>query len=238
MNPRVRRVARSGISGSRPAAPGPGTATPNSSLTTGTQTVTYDCAGTPGQTCTFGVSLRVSNAGGTHTTTKTDYITVTVPPLPPDPMADFTGTPRTGLEPLVVNFVADDPRTPDPVTYTAWDWDLNGDGTFDATGRTPSRNYPNDGVFDITLRVTDSTGGQSTITKVGYIVVTNKVCVVPDFGNVKKNSAQARWAAAGFTTQVLFQGGQGNYTINYQSITGGTIDPQPAGCASIITVGP
>ncbi len=39
-------------------------------------------------------------------------------------------------------------------------------------------------------------------------------------------------------TQVLFQGGQGNYDINYQSITGGTIDPQPSGCASIITVGP
>jgi PKD repeat protein len=221
-----------------PGGTGTGTATPNSSLTTGTQTVTYDCAGTPGQTCTFGVSLRVANAGGSHTTTKPDYITVTVPPLPPDPMADFTATPRTGLEPLVVNFTADDPRDPDPVVYTAWDWDLNGDGTFDATGRTPSRNYPNDGVFDITLRVTDSTGAQSTITKVAYIVVTNKVCTVPDFANVRRNGAQARWASAGFTTQVLFQPGQGNYQINYQSITGGTIDPQPGGCASIITVGP
>jgi PKD repeat protein len=144
------------------------------------------------------------------------------------------------LEPLVVNFTADDPRDPDPVSYTAWDWDLNGDGTFDATGPTPSRSYPNDGVYDITLRVTDSTGAQSTITKVAYIVVTNKVCTVPDFANVRRNGAQARWASAGFTTQVLFQagGGQGNYQINYQSITGGTIDPQPAGCASIITVGP
>ena len=218
-----------------PGGTGVGTATPNTSLTTGPQTVTYACTGTPGQTCTFGVSLAVANAGGNNAITKPDYITVLVPPLP---MADFTGTPRTGIEPTVVNFTADDPRNPDPVTYVAWDWDLNGDGTFDATGRTPSRNYPNDGAYDITLRVTDSTGAQSTITKVAYIVISDRICTVPDFGNVRINQAQNRWDSAGFTTTVLFQPGPNNYRINYQSITGGTIDPQPDGCDSIITVGP
>lgn len=219
---------------------GTGTVTPTTSLTPGPHTVTYTCTGTPGQTCTWGASLRVSNAGGSDTETKPpDYITVTVPPLPPDPMADFTATPRTGIEPQNVTFTADDPRDPDPVTYTAWDWDLNGDGTFDATGPTPSRNYPTDGVFDITLRVTDSTGAQSTITKKAYIVITNKICTVPDFvGGGRRNGAQSLWTTAGFTTTVLFQPGSGNYAIRYQSITGGTIDPQPDGCASVITVGP
>jgi hypothetical protein len=37
---------------------------------------------------------------------------------------------------------------------------------------------------------------------------------------------------------VLFQAGSNNYKIKYQSINGATVDPQPAGCASIITVGP
>ena len=124
------------------------------------------------------------------------------------------------------------------VTYTQYDWDLDGDGTFDATGQTTSRNYPTDGVFDITLEVTDSTGATNTLTKKAYIVITNKVCVVPDFGNTKKNRAQAPWAPAGFTTQVQFAAGQGNYTINQQSIIGGTIDPPPLGCGATITVGP
>jgi hypothetical protein len=86
--------------------------------------------------------------------------------------------------------------------------------------------------------VTDSTGATSTLTKVDYVIITNKICTVPDFGNTKKNQAQNRWDNAGFTTQVLFQAGQGNYTINEQDITGGTVDPQPDGCDSVITVGP
>jgi hypothetical protein len=68
--------------------------------------------------------------------------------------------------------------------------------------------------------------------------VSDKVCTVPDFANVKRNSAQTRWTTAGFTTTVSFLPGNGNYSINTQSIVGGTINPQPNGCASSITVGP
>ena len=76
------------------------------------------------------------------------------------------------------------------------------------------------------------------LTKVDYVIVQHKICTVPDFFNVKKNNAQSRWSAAGFTTTVLFQSGSNNYTIKYQSIVGGTTDPQPAGCGTVITVGP
>jgi PKD repeat protein len=217
---------------------GVGSVTPSNSFSAGTQTVTYGCAGTPGQTCTFGVSLDVSNAGGSSSkTTPADYITVTVPPAPPAPVAEFTATPRTGVEPQLVNFAFVDLRG-GTVTYTQYRWDLDGDGTFDTTGQTTSRNYPTDGVFDITLEVTDSTGATNTLTKKAYVVITNKVCVVPDFGNTKKNQAQSAWAAAGFTTQVQFAAGQGNYTINNQSLIGGTIDPPPLGCGATITVTP
>ena len=145
---------------------------------------------------------------------------------------------RAKPEPQTVNFAFVDLRG-GTVTYTTYEWDLDGDGTFDATGQTTSRTYPNDGVFDITLRVTDSTGATSTLTKKAYIVITNKVCIVPDFGNQKQNRAQGLWSDAGFTTQVQFAPGSpnGNWTINTQTLTGGFIDP-PGGCGATITVGP
>ena len=90
----------------------------------------------------------------------------------------------------------------------------------------------------MTLKVTDTTAATNTLTKAGYIVVGKKTCTVPDFAGIKKNNAQARWATAGFTTTVQFEPGQRQLHIQTQTITGGTIDPQPNGCASTITVGP
>ncbi|MBA3296243.1 MAG: PKD domain-containing protein, partial [Acidobacteria bacterium] len=216
---------------------GTGSVNPTISQTTGPQTVTYGCTGTPGQTCTFQVSLTVGNAGGTDTETKpADYITLTVPPEPPAPIAEFSGTPRTGVEPQTVNFSFVDLRG-GTVTYTRYEWDFNGDGAPDATGPNVSRAYPTDGVYDVSLTVTDSTNATNTLTKKAYIVISNKICTVPAFGNSNPNRAQRTWADAGFTTQVQFQ--PGNYKkINYQSLTGGTINRQPGGCDAVITVGP
>jgi PKD repeat protein len=215
---------------------GTGSVSPASATTAGTQTATYTCTGTPGQFCTFSVSLTVRNAGGSDVEgTPGDYITVTVPPAPPDPIAEFTGTPRSGIEPQTVNFTFVDLRA-GAVNYTNYQWDFNGDGTADATGRSVSRAYPNDGVYDVSLTVTAATGPPSTLTKKAYIVISNKICTVPDFQNQNPNRAQRLWSDAGFTTTVQIQAGNYN-KINYQSITGGTIDP-PGGCAAVITVGP
>ena len=157
--------------------------------------------------------------------------------MPPDtgPIAEFTGTPRSGLKPLDVDFEFVDLRA-GAVTYTSWDWDF-GDGQT-GTGENVSHTYSNEGTYDVTLTVSDGTTPPSTLTKNDYIVVNRKICIVPDFANTKKNAAQNRWNTAGFTTTVLFQDGQGNYDIHFQDIAGGTIDPQPNGCASVITVGP
>jgi PKD repeat protein len=220
-----------------PSGPGTGTASMATALSQGPHTVTYNCVGTPGDTCLFGVSLRVKNGGGISTLSTPDYITVTVPP-PTGPIAEFTGTPLSGLEPVNTTFQFVDLRA-GAVTYTNWEWDFTSDGTWDATGLTSVHNYPTEGSYDVTLRVTDNTGATNTLRKNGYVVVNHKVCTVPDFFNVKKNQAQARWSSAGFTTVVQFLSGQGNYTIKTQTpLVGGTIDPQPNGCASAITVGP
>ena len=222
-----------------PGGTGTGSVNTQTSLAAGPHTVTYSCAGVPGDTCTFGVSLRAGNAGGNDTLSEPDYITVTVPP-PAGPIAEFTGSPLSGVEPVTTTFQFVDLRG-GTVIYTNWEWDFTSDGVFDPPGATASfdlRMNTSVGSYDVTLKVTDSTGATNTLTKKGYVVVQHKVCTVPDFFNVKKNSAQQRWTDAGFSTQVLFQNGNGNYTIKYQSIVGGTIDPQPAGCGSVVTVGP
>ena len=219
--------------GVAPSGTGTGTVTPPLSSGAGTQTVTYGCTGAPGDTCTFGVTLTVQNAGGSDSEAKPDYVTLTVPEPAPAPLAEFTGTPRTGIEPLTVAFTFNNVRN---LTYTKYEWDFTNDGTVDAGGATTTHAYLTDGVYDVRLRVTDNTGATSQLIKKAYIVVTNKICTVPDFGNLNPNSAQRLWSDAGFTTTVQFQPGKYNQ-INYQSITGGTIDP-PNGCAAVITVGP
>lgn len=219
-----------------PGGTGSGSASLGPKVSQGPHIVTYACAGTPGQTCTFGVSLGVGNAGGTDTEARAGYVTVTVPPAT-GPIAEFTGNPLSGVEPLNTAFQFVDLRG-GSVTYTNWEWDFTSDGTFDTTGVSASHNYVTAGSYDVTLRVTDNTGSKNTLRKNGYVLVQHKICTVPNFFNVKMNKAQQRWTDAGFSAQVIFQPGSNNYTIKYQSIGGGTIDPQPAGCAAVITVGP
>lgn len=218
------------------AGTGTGSVTPDNSLSQGPNNVSFDCAGVPGDTCTFDVSLAVGNAGGVSSTESTDYVTVVVPP-PTGPIAEFTATPRSGTQPVNTTFQFVDLRA-GAVTYTSYQWDFTNDGSFDATGLSVTHSYPTPGSYDVRLRVTDSTGAQSTLVKYGYIIVSKRLCTVPDFGNTKKNQAQSRWATAGFSTTVGFLPGSNNYTIRTQTIVGGTIDPQPNGCASDITVGP
>jgi PKD repeat protein len=218
-----------------PTGTGIGTVDNGTALTRGPHTVTYSCAGVPGDTCTFSVSLQAQNSGGSSTATGPNLITVTVPP-DTGPVADFTATPASGVEPLNVTFQFVDLRA-GAVNYTTYEWDFTNNGSFDATGATTAFTYSTDGTYTVRLRVTDDTGATNEIIKIA-VVVSDRQCVVPDFANVKRNNAQSRWAAAGFTTTVTTLPGNGNYSIQYQSIVGGTINPQPSGCASTITVGP
>ena len=74
------------------------------------------------------------------------------------PQARFTATPSSSSEaPLEVAFDASGSSDPDgdDVTY---EWDLDGDGTFDATGAETSYTYTELGVYTARLRVTDQSG--------------------------------------------------------------------------------
>ena len=118
---------------------------------------TYSTAGN------YTVSLTATNSGGSNTNTKTNYVSVTNP-LPPAPVANFTGTPLSGTAPLTVNFTDTSTNTP-----TSWLWNF-GDSTT-STSKNPSHTYSTAGNYTVSLTATNS-GGSNTNTKTNYINVT------------------------------------------------------------------
>jgi PKD repeat protein len=159
--------------------------------------------------------------------------------VPPDSgaIAEFEATPTSGDAPLTVQFDFVD-LLAGATVYTSWEWDFESDGTFDATGESTSHTYTGIGSYSVTLRVTDDAGNTNSQTKNAYVATAERICTVPDLQQVRKNDAQAKWSAAGFTTTVTALPGPGNYKITRQSLLGGTVDPQPDGCDSTITVQP
>jgi PKD repeat protein len=79
------------------------------------------------------------------------------------PVADFSGTPTSGTEPLNVNFTDMSTNTP-----TSWAWDF-GDGSPIDNTQNPSHTYAA-GTWTVSLTATNA-GGFNTMTKTGYIVV-------------------------------------------------------------------
>jgi PKD repeat protein len=107
----------------------------------------------------YTVSLNVTNACGSNTTTKTNYITVN-----PKPVANFSATPTSGCAPLTVVFT--DLSTGDP---TSWSWTFTGGDPASETGAGPHTViYNSPGIYDVTLTVTNACGSD-TETKTGYI---------------------------------------------------------------------
>ena len=123
---------------------------------------TYETQGT------YTVALTVTGPGGNDTETKTDYITVTVDA----PVAEFSGTPTSGIKPLEVTFT--DESTGE---ITNWSWDF-GDGN-GSSEQNPVHTYNDAGVYTVALTVTGP-GGDNTETKIDYITV-NEPAPVADF---------------------------------------------------------
>lgn len=97
--------------------------------------------------------------------TGTSEIIVTYPP----PVANFSASPISGTAPLKVNFTDLCTGRPD-----SWEWDFDGNGSIDSSERNPIWTYETPGTYTVTLRAANTTYGNDTRTKTGYITVTEK----------------------------------------------------------------
>jgi len=95
------------------------------------------------------------------------------PPAPP--VADFTGSPRSGTAPLTVAFMDLSANLP-----TTWNWTF-GDGTF-SSAQNPVHTYVSKGNFTLSLNVTNARGFDNT-TKARYINFTNGTTTIGVFRN-------------------------------------------------------
>ena len=115
----------------------------------------------PGQ---YNVKLTVTNASGSNEITKSQFITVYAVPI-----VNFVGNPLNGCYPLPVQF--NDQSNPGSGSISKWEWDL-GDGNLSA-GQSPAHTYLGAGNFNISLRVTNSFGCVTTVTKPQYVQIGN-----------------------------------------------------------------
>jgi len=119
---------------------------------------------TPGA---YTISLTVTNANGSNTLTRTQYINVYEPPT-----VNFSGSPLSGCFPLRVQFT--DLSQPGlGNSNVSWFWDF-GNGTT-STLQNPMATFVTTGNFTITLRVTNDKGCTRTISRPNYITATTGV---------------------------------------------------------------
>jgi PKD repeat protein len=127
-------------------------------------------------TGTYSIRLTATNAAGSNTLTKTNYLTVSAPPKP---VAAFTATPTSGLPPLTVQFT--DQSTNNP---TSWKWEYQKVGTSTwtqfSTAKNPSFTFITVGQYSIRLTATNA-AGSGTVTKSGYITVGRCGILIPIF---------------------------------------------------------
>ncbi len=116
-------------------------------------------------TITDGPSAGSGQSPRSDVKVKPDYIAVQSPmPL----TAYFTATPRNGIAPLTVVF--SDASAPDSGYIEVWQWDFNGDGIADASGKGPhTYTYSAYGVYTPALTVSNAIA-RNTVAKTGYIV--------------------------------------------------------------------
>lgn len=128
---------------------------------------------------------------------------------PPGPIAQFTGSPRTGDPGMSVAFDSS-LSTGDP---TGFQWDLDGDGIVDSTDANPTYVYNTPGTYKVSLTVVNLTGVDIEV-KTNYITI-NVVgtaptgtattaptpgCVYPpDVVGLTLSQGQIAMQAAGFT---------------------------------------
>lgn len=113
-------------------------------------------------------------------------ISVSAPPPPVLPVADFSGTPTSLLTGGSVSFTDLSQNNP-----TNWAWSFPGGSPSSSTSQNPVVSYANAGSYDVTLTVTNSAGSDvKTISS--YITVTDPVPVYcTSYGNANEEWIQS-----------------------------------------------
>jgi len=142
--------------------------TPANSTQQNPNSIVYN---TPG---TYTVSLTATNANGSGTETKTNYITVLSGPVAP--VAAFTANMTTIPEGGSVNFTDLSANIPD-----TWDWTFTGGTPANSNLQNPSNIvYNTIGTYDVSLTVSNSEGSDSH-TKTSYINVVAGAAPIANF---------------------------------------------------------
>ncbi|WP_410509110.1 PGF-pre-PGF domain-containing protein [Methanosarcina hadiensis] len=85
------------------------------------------------------------------------------------PEASFSASPLSGTSPLTVQFSDLSTGNPD-----SWKWDFDGNGAIDSSEKNPAWTYQTTGTYTVTLEAINTTYGNDTETKTGYITVTEE----------------------------------------------------------------
>lgn len=123
----------------------------------------------------YTVTLVTTDAKGCKDTmTRTNYISVF------GPTANFTGAPLSGCVPLLVNFTDQSNNGGNTITNYTWRF---GDGTSNTLNQSNvSHTYTANGVYSVTLAVTDNIGCKDSLTIPNYITAVKPMAAftVPD----------------------------------------------------------
>jgi len=187
----------------------------------------------------YTVRLIVSNANGIDTLIKTQYIRIY-----DKPVVNFSIADSAGCAPFTTQFT--DASITNTGSITAWEWDF-GDGNI-STLQNPVNTYLSAGIFNVTLRVTNTGGCFGAISK-RQIVKTYKPPTA-NFSYTKSLQCKPPETIS-FTNQSVgastlkyiwdFGDGKGSNTVNSANIysTGGAFSPQlivtdTLGCADTL----
>jgi len=114
---------------------------------------------------TYTVILTVNNGSGSNTKTVVNYINVV-----PTPVVSFTASDSVSCAPKTIQF--NNNSIPGIGGTTTYFWDF-GDGNT-STQASPSHTYSSNGVYSVTLSVTNSAGCSKVFTKTNYIQLVSK----------------------------------------------------------------
>jgi gliding motility-associated-like protein len=126
---------------------------------------------------TYTIRLTVTNANGTNTITRSDYIVIYGKPV-----VNFTVSDSVACFPHRAQFT-DLSTAATGTINTSWLWDF-GDGT-QSTQQNPLHIYTTSGTYTVTLKLTNDKGCFSVRAKTAYIQVSGGV--VADFTNTQPN---------------------------------------------------